>query len=93
MEHWLWRAPTGKQFDLLLEWELKGKRLFLKRAHIMPSTGEFDDAVGTLGRSGLQRLIDDLGQHFGADEIEIPELVRTSGKVKKFGPGVFPVSK
>ncbi len=93
--HYTWESPSGKKFDLLLDVEVKGDRLVIKGADIMPQTGTFAEAKGSLGVSGIKQLYKDFGSTFGVKELEILEsLDRTTGAVGSFGkPGVYKIPK
>jgi hypothetical protein len=88
-----WESPSGKKFDLYLDVEAKGDRLVIKGADIMPESGTFAEAKGSLGVSGIKQLRKDLGATFGVKELEILEpLDRTTGAIGSFGkPGVYKV--
>ena len=53
------------------------------------------DAIGELGRPGLEQLKNDLGAAFGVGAVAITRGsahgMFTSGKQKGFGPGVYRV--
>lgn len=73
--------------------EVQGDRLVIKGADIMPESGTFAEAKGSLGVSGIKQLRKDLGSTFGVKELAILEpLDRTTGAIGSFGkPGVYKV--
>ena len=94
--HFIWKAPSGRTFDLLLEGEVVGGQLVLKDAHIMNRAGEWGAAAGELGKPGLSQLKIDLGAAFGVNSVAITQRIKrhgvfTSGKEEGFGPGVYPI--
>jgi len=91
--HYMWESPSGKKFDLYLDVEVTRDRLVIKGADIMPESGTFAEARGSLGVSEIKQLRKDLGGTFGVKELEIVEpLPRTTGAIGSFGkPGVYKV--
>lgn len=94
LTHYLWRGPVGQKVDLLLKAEVEARRLVLRDARIMPTTGTFQESVRSLGLKGLRQLRQDLGDHFGVDQIVIPERIeRTTGASRWLGPGTYSVKQ
>ena len=92
VKHYIWEGPCGQKFDLLLDARKDGQRLIINSGHLMPQSGTFDAARGTLGRPGLRQLSIDLGDQFGIDVIDIPNRInRTTGRTGGFGPISIPL--
>ena len=85
--HYIWTAPNGQTFDILLSSQVVNGRLVVQDGHIQ-GTGNVNTAMRP-GYRGLRQLGLDLENFFGASEVEIPALGRTTGARGSFGPGVF----
>jgi RHS repeat-associated protein len=90
LTHYRWQSPSGRDYDLLLDSQVSGRDLIVRDGHFMPASGNFDEARGVLGRSGLRQLGRDIGNYFGIDFIDIPNAL---GKLNggRIGPGRYRV--
>jgi hypothetical protein len=93
LKPYIWTAPNGRRFDVLLDHALENGSLVIRDAHIQPVDYSLSGRVQEAARGlrGIRDLGRAMGDYFNVDSIELTNEIGKVRKGRSFGPGVYRV--